>query len=178
MEAPPPIDAGPTPPEKSALAIWSLALGILSLLCCSFVSGIPAVVCGHKALSRISRSAGRLTGQGMAFAGLITGYVSLALIPVIALLAVIAVPNFLQARNAAQKNICITNLRMIDAAKQEWALELKKESTETPEPKDLEPYLKRPFGSFACPAGGSYTIGSVQTSPTCSIPGHELSTSP
>jgi hypothetical protein len=59
--------------KTSALAIWSLVLGILSLTCFGFLSGIPAVICGHIARSEIKKSEGRLEGEGMALAGLITG---------------------------------------------------------------------------------------------------------
>lgn len=74
---PPPLD--PTSqPKTSGLAIWSLVLGILSLLCFTIFAGIPGVICGHKALSKIKRSSGALTGQGLAIAGLITGYLGIA----------------------------------------------------------------------------------------------------
>src|SRR5437879_8475097 len=80
-------------PKKSGLAIWSLVLGILSITCFSFLSGIPAVICGHMARSRIKNSGGALQGEGLALGGLITGYVSIALIPLIGLMAAIAIPN-------------------------------------------------------------------------------------
>ena len=60
---PPPLGVAPQP-KTSALAIWSLVLGILSLTCFTIFTGIPGVICGHKALSKIKRSAGALTGQG------------------------------------------------------------------------------------------------------------------
>jgi type II secretory pathway pseudopilin PulG len=125
-------------------------------------------------LSRIKHSAGLLKGQGMAIAGLVTGYFSIAIIPVIAILAAIAIPNFVHARQTAQKNACINNLRQIDGAKQMWALENKKESTAIPAPEDLDAYLKTSLGSLKCPAGGVYTIGAAGEKPTCSVSGHEL----
>ncbi len=74
-----------TPPETSGLAIASLVLGVLGF--CSFgLTAIPAVICGHMAFSRIGKSAGRLTGSGMAIGGLVTGYLSL-LIFIVAILA-------------------------------------------------------------------------------------------
>ena len=92
------------------------------------------------------------------------------------LLAAIAVPNFVRARATSQENACINNLRLIDAAKQQWALENKKQSADTPTMKDLQPYLCRgPKGTLpTCPGGGVYKIGAVGEKPTCSIPGHEL----
>jgi hypothetical protein len=90
--------------------------------------------------------------------------------------AAIAVPNFVQARTTAQKNGCINNLRKIESAKQQWALENKKQSTDTPAMSDLQTYLAPgPDGKMpVCAQGGVYTVGSVGEKPTCSIPGHEL----
>jgi competence protein ComGC len=139
------------------------------------IFAIPGVVCGHLAYSRIKRSSGMLAGQGMALAGLITGCVSIGL----SVLLMLAIPNFVKARETAQMNACINNLRMIDAAKQEWALENNKQSTDTPTQADLtrlknSQYFKN--GQFpTCPAGGTYTIGPVGEAPTGSIPKHQLS---
>ena len=92
------------------------------------------------------------------------------------LLASIAIPNFVKARTTSQENACINNLRLIDAAKQQWALENNKKSTDTPTRKDLQRYLGRGVeGEWpVCPAGGEYTIGAVNEKPTCSIAGHAL----
>ncbi len=171
LGAQPPIQI----PKTSALAIWSLVLGILSLVCCTIFAAIPGVICGHKALSRIKQSSGGLSGQGLATAGLITGYIGIALtILFIPLMAAIAIPNFVKARETAQMNACISNLREIDAAKQQWALENNKTTNAVPTMQDINPYLKNGFESLHCPAGGTYTIGSVGERPTCSIPKHHL----
>jgi competence protein ComGC len=102
--------------------------------------------------------------------------VQAALVPLAAagtgLLAAIAIPNFTRARATSQQNACINNLRMIDAAKQQWALEKNKKSTDTPTMDDLTPYLLGK--ALKCPKDGEYTIGSVGEKPTCSIPGHVL----
>jgi uncharacterized protein (DUF3084 family) len=72
-----------------------------------------------------------------------------------------------------QLNACINNLRQVDAAKQEWALENNKATAAVPTAQDLLPYL--PDGLFpVCPAGGLYSINAVGVTPTCSIPGHVL----
>jgi hypothetical protein len=74
---------------------------------------------------------------------------------------------------AAQRNACINNLRQIDAAKNQWALENNKTAGDLPTLTDLAPYLKD--GIFpACPAGGLYSINAVGEPPTCSVPGHVL----
>jgi len=90
------------------------------------------------------------------------------------MLAAIAVPNFVKARDTAQHNSCISNLRLIDVAKQQWAVDNKKQNTDTPTWSDLKPYLGRNGAMPACPQGGTYTIGSVGEKPTCSIAGHAL----
>jgi len=151
-------------------------LGILSLVlmivCLGPLLGIAAVICGHMALVKIKRSNGMLTGSGAAIGGLVTGYLSLALIP---LLAAIAIPNFIKARDTAQKNACINNLRVIDNAKQQWALENHKSADDVPTAADLDRYIPGGYAHLHCPRGGEYVIGKDSEDPTCSIPGHDLS---
>jgi hypothetical protein len=68
---------------------------------------------------------------------------------------------------------CINNLKMIDGAKQQWALENKKQPTDVPTRADITPYF--PAGTqLNCPSGGAYAINAVNTPPACSIPGHAL----
>jgi hypothetical protein len=64
----------------------------------------------------------------------------------------------------------------MDAAKQQWALEYRKQTSDTPAMSDLQPYLGRgPNGELpVCPDGGVHTSGNVGEKPTCSIPGHVL----
>lgn len=163
--------------RSCGLAVWSLVLGILAIVLCIIgpLFGIPAVICGHVALGRIKRAAGGLTGQGPAVAGLVMGYMSIVMIPVIALLAAIAIPNFVRARDTAQMNACINNLRIIDAAKQQWALEKGKGSSDTPTTGDISPYLGSNQGMPVCLKGGTYEIHAIAELPTCSVPGHALS---
>ncbi len=101
-------------------------------------------------------------------------YANVVLLPAVAvpaMLSAIAIPNFVKARTTAQSNACINNLRQIDAAKEQWALEKGKQSTDTPTMDDLKPYLR---SIPHCPAGGTYTINAVGQPPVCSIPGHVL----
>jgi hypothetical protein len=73
-------------------------------------------------------------------------------------------------------NACINNLRLIDAAKMQWALDHNEDNADTPTMEDLRPYLGRGTNGQLpwCPGGGVYTIGSVGQKPTCSVPGHVL----
>ena len=73
----------------------------------------------------------------------------------------------------AQLNTCINNLRQIDAAKQQWALENEKTADAMPTVQDLLPYFRAGFFPV-CPAGGTYLINMVAVPPTCSVPGHVL----
>jgi hypothetical protein len=77
---------------------------------------------------------------------------------------------------ASKVNACINNLRLIDSAKQQWALEARKTNTDTPTEDDLRPYLGRGAkGEMpSCPDGGAYTFGAVGEKPTCSVQGHAL----
>jgi prepilin-type N-terminal cleavage/methylation domain-containing protein len=98
-------------------------------------------------------------------------------VAIIGLLAAIAIPNFVRARTTAQQNACINNLRQIDGAKQQWALENKVSATATPTSSDIQPYLGRGNNGTlpTCPADSavqfatSYSISDVQTAPTCLI---------
>ena len=93
-------------------------------------------------------------------------------LPLIPLLAAIAIPNFVKARTTAQANACINNLRQIDAAANEFALEHSKTNGELINfPDDLTPYIKlNSQGKIPpCPAGGTYSIKFVGETPTCSL---------
>jgi septal ring factor EnvC (AmiA/AmiB activator) len=71
-------------------------------------------------------------------------------------------------------NACLNNLRQIDGAKQQWALENRKTAETIPSAQDIGAYLKD--GVLPkCPGGGAYTLNAVGAHPACSIPGHALS---
>lgn len=98
-------------------------------------------------------------------------------VAIIGLLAAIAIPNFVRARQTSQTNACINNLRQIDGAKQQWALENGKVQSDSPNLTSIQPYLGRgTAGSIAnlyCPInatktpGGGYNINIVGTAPSC-----------
>jgi len=81
----------------------------------------------------------------------------------------LTVTNSEQAIPAA----CINNLRLIDGAKQQWALEHQKPQGALLTAADLTPYLKS-SALPVCPAGGVYTLNPVGLAPICNIPGHAL----
>ena len=90
-------------------------------------------------------------------------------VAIIGMLAAIAIPNFVKARTTAQKNACINNLRQLDGAVQEFALENNKAASDPVALNDCKPYLRN---SVVCPAGGttpedSYQVTDCQTTPSC-----------
>jgi prepilin-type N-terminal cleavage/methylation domain-containing protein len=95
-------------------------------------------------------------------------------VAIIGLLAAIAIPNFVKARATSQANACINNLRQIDAAANQYALE-KGATTGTAVGAamfaDLSPYIKlNSAGSLPpCPAGGTYSLAVIGTNPVCSL---------
>ena len=89
-------------------------------------------------------------------------------VAIIGLLAAIAIPNFVRARNSAQKNTCINNLRQIDGAKQQWALENKASDSANPGNSSVGTYIKNGFP--VCPAGTTpYVVTTVAEDPTCAV---------
>ena len=94
-------------------------------------------------------------------------------VAIIGLLAAIAIPNFIKARTTSQANACINNLKQIDGAIQQWALENNRSSGASVDPSAVTPYLGRgTAGEFPkCPANGSYDMTDVSTKPTCSLGG-------
>ncbi len=94
-------------------------------------------------------------------------------VAIIGLLAAIAIPNFVRARQTSQMNACINNLRQIDGATQQWALENKAAASASPSFTAISGYLKN---AVTCPAGGagatfatSYKLNGVTNKPTCQI---------
>ena len=93
---------------------------------------------------------------------------------IIGILMAIAVPNFIQARQTSRKNSCIANLKQIDSAKEQYAMEAKLDTGATVTWANLvTTYMK---SQPTCPGGGTYTIDVVGTAPSCSLSasGHVL----
>jgi predicted RNase H-like nuclease (RuvC/YqgF family) len=89
--------------------------------------------------------------------------------------AALAARSGLTATNSEQvmAAACINNLRVIDGAKQQWALEHQKPRGALLTAADLSPYVKSNTLPV-CPAGGIYTLNPVGLAPICNIPGHAL----
>lgn len=88
-------------------------------------------------------------------------------VAIIGLLAAIAIPSFVKARNTARANACVNNLRQIDSAKEQLALETNLAEGAAPAEADINDYMKG--GAPTCPGAGTYTYGNIGTAPTCSV---------
>jgi general secretion pathway protein G len=97
-------------------------------------------------------------------------------VAIIGLLAAIAIPNFIRARATSQANACINNLRQIDAAINEWALETGQSNGATVSAVSIvSAYIKLNASNLVpgCPAGGTYATTTVGATPqvACSLSG-------
>lgn len=61
---------------KNNLGVWALVLGLVSFFVCSIVTGIPAIIVGNK--GRKAAAAGEANNGGLALAGVILGWISVA----------------------------------------------------------------------------------------------------
>jgi len=86
----------------------------------------------------------------------------------LALLAAIAIPNFIRARTRPSGNACLANLKQIEGAKEQWALDNKKTAGAPVDAAEVNTYLKNSTAP-RCPQGGTYTYNPVGKSPTCSL---------
>ena len=98
------------PPQTSAKAIASLVCGLFLFV---FPASIVAIILGHLSVSEIRKNAGRLKGEGIGIAGLVLGYIGLAAIPVILIIAAIAIPNLLRARMAANESSAVRGVQVL-----------------------------------------------------------------
>ncbi|BCU76095.1 DUF4190 domain-containing protein [Luteolibacter sp. LG18] len=136
-------------PKTSGLAIASLVTSLLGL-------GLVGVVCGHIALSRIKKSAGALTGHGIALAGLIIGYISVTVVVVLMVLSFL----FVGARawkKGSDRAACIMHQRNVQQAVRSYqAANHLKTGARIDWSK-----VTLPVGSAItkpCPAGGEYFV--------------------
>ncbi len=102
---------------------------------------------------------------------------------IIGMLAAIAIPSFVRARNTARANTCINNMRQIEQAKEMWAMEENMgPADDAPDWDDLEDYI-RGDDPLTCPADSDedeYDYNAIGTNVDCPVfddnPTHELPT--
>ena len=87
-------------------------------------------------------------------------------VAIIGLLAAIAIPSFMQARNQSRPKICVNNLRMIAAGTEQYMM---MHNATVVTLAEAATYIKA--GIPECPALGTYTIGTETIDPTCSVGG-------
>ena len=95
-------------------------------------------------------------------------------VTVIGVLASLAVPYFVKARETSRQKLCIENLVQIESAKQQWGLDQGKGDGDVPVRNDLigiATYIRR---LPDCPSGGTYDFKAIGTPATCTIAGHGL----
>jgi type IV pilus assembly protein PilA len=113
---PPPAFA--KPPETSRKAIGSFICGFFFWI---FPAAVAGIILGHLSLSEIQKAGGRLKGRGMAVGGLVMGYGGVVAIPLILILAAIAIPNLLRSRMAANEASAVGSLRTMEVAAVSYA---------------------------------------------------------
>lgn len=87
-------------------------------------------------------------------------------VAIIGLLCAVAIPNFIHARELSRLRSCVNNLRQIDGAKDQWALEVGKSTGDPCAMDDIMPYLRR--SEPKCPVGNSaYIVNAIGTSVEC-----------
>ena len=80
-------------------------------------------------------------------------------VAIIALLAAIAVPNFLRARKRSQATRILEDLRIIDSAIDQYAIEANKSGGATVNWTDIQAYVKK--GSIIYNSGGTDLLGTA-----------------
>jgi len=108
-QAPSMGNAGGHAPRTSSLAVWSFALGLLSLVC-SIFTGVIGFILGVIALVKISGSDGKLKGSGFAIAGIICSFLFTAIGVGMML------PAVQQVRQAARRVTSMNNMRQLGLA--------------------------------------------------------------
>ena len=100
-------------------------------------------------------------------------------VAIIGLLAAIAIPNFIKARESSQKSACIANLKQIEGAKATWALENKKVNTDIPLTSDIfgpSAYIR--VAPVCTSAFADYVMTAVNVLTVCpnlaAVPSHTL----
>ena len=92
-------------------------------------------------------------------------------VAIIGLLAALAIPNFVKARENAQLNSIFNNLRIIEGAKDQWALENKRGTGEVvPDLLTVSDYLKG--GTIKPVIGESYVPSNVGSPAKAVLPGN------
>jgi len=106
-----------TQKKTLGMAVVSLILGCFFIIpFLNLLTGLVAITLGVIALIKISNNQDTLKGKGLAITGISLGALGMLMIPVIAIMAAIAIPNLLRARMNANDAAAIANVKMISSA--------------------------------------------------------------
>jgi hypothetical protein len=135
-----------------------------------FLGGIVAVICGHVARGEIRRSSGGMTGDGLAIAGLIIGYLNLAILPlaVVGMLAGIAVPVYSEIQLKGKATNSVSNARQIALACRAYAQD--HHDAFPPTLEELVPRYLPDRKSLTCPFSPGEIVGYVYFGGTTNDP--------
>lgn len=120
--------------------------------------------CGQRITIEKKRNTGLYWGIGC----LVAAIVLPVIIGIIGMLAAIAIPAFVKARETAQLNACVNNMRIIDAGKEQAAVEHGHRDGEAIPESEISDFVRDGLGAVVCPAGGGYTINPLGQDPECS----------
>ncbi|MEI7730014.1 MAG: hypothetical protein WCO56_10610 [Verrucomicrobiota bacterium] len=134
----------------------------------SLVAGLAAVVLARVAVYRIRSSPEPVSGRANAFTGFWTGATSIAVIVGLGYLF------YTRPRYHVSRSSCYNNLRQLDGAKEQWALEYRKTTNDTPAMTDLIGYTNYIKVLPSCPANGTYILNRLGVKPRCTFSGHTL----
>lgn len=93
------------------------------------------------------------------------------IVAILGLLAAIAIPSFVRARENAQQSVCVNQMKILDGAKDDVMLAHNYKEGDTVSEEEISQYLENGFGGLVCPKGGYYTINPVGQPPACSVHG-------
>ncbi len=95
----------------------------------------------------------------------------MTVIAVVGLLAAIAIPSFVKARDTAQRNACVNNLRLLESAKESAARQHSYQAGNSVPEQEVAEFLKNNPAGLVCPKGGHYTLNPAGQAPECSVHG-------
>ncbi|MBI5778440.1 MAG: type II secretion system major pseudopilin GspG [Planctomycetes bacterium] len=108
-------------PRTSCAALWSLICGIAGMLLC--LPAIPAIILGIIGLVNIKKGAGALKGKGKAIAGLILGGLAIIVMPILAIITAIAIPNIIHGRDVANESMAKAQIRNISTSLEQYRMD-------------------------------------------------------
>ena len=99
-------------------------------------------------------------------------------VAIIGILATLTTPAFVRARQSSRTSVCLNNLRIIDTAKTQFAIEARRQTGDTVDGDELNPYLKSTFADVVEPTGFDYVVGDIGILPVCTYGGAHILSGP